>query len=162
MAKRAVSEAEVPVVRTVTQRVIYADTDRMGVVYHATYLRYLEAARVEFIRDRGFAYSAMERLGFGLPVVDLSVSYLASAIYDDIVTVRVGMTKLSPARVHFCYRVSVEPGDRHGDPRSEALVLLRAETKHGCVSLEDGRAALIPAPAFEALGAYWDTQNSVP
>ncbi len=54
---------ESALVVTARIRVIYADTDRMGVVYHGTYLRYLEHARVEFIRSLGFAYADMERLG---------------------------------------------------------------------------------------------------
>lgn len=161
MARRLVADADVPLVLTTKQRVIYADTDRMGVVYHATYLRYLEHARVEFIRDQGFAYSAMERLGYGLPVIDLAVTYLASAVYDDVVSVWVGMAKLSPARVHFCYRLTVEPGDRQGFDREahgEPLELIRAETRHGCVTLVDGRAAAIPEPAFAALDRYWQRQ----
>ncbi|HLT36417.1 MAG TPA: thioesterase family protein, partial [Enhygromyxa sp.] len=68
MARRLVATPTVRLRRTAQIRVIYADTDRMGVVYHATYLRFLEHARVEFIRGLGFAYADMERMGFGLPV----------------------------------------------------------------------------------------------
>src|SRR5690606_2998690 len=113
MARRLVLAPDFPLRRTAQVRVIYADTDRMGVVYHATYLRFLEHARVEFIRSLGFAYADLERMGFGLPVIDLAVTYLVPAEYDDIVSVQVGLAKLTPARVQFVYELTIEPGDRH-------------------------------------------------
>ncbi|MCA9684022.1 MAG: acyl-CoA thioesterase [Myxococcales bacterium] len=164
MASRLVAATDLPLTPVTRQRVIYADTDRMGVVYHATYLRFLEHARVEHIRSMGFAYADMERMGYGLPVIDLAVTYLASAIYDDVVTVHVAMAKLTPARIHFVYRLTVEAGDRHdfhgvggraGEP-GEALELVRAETRHACITLDDGRAARIPDPIFDMLERHWD------
>ena len=135
---------ESALVVTARIRVIYADTDRMGVVYHGTYLRYLEHARVEFIRSLGFAYADMERLGYGLPVTDIALTYLAPAKYDDIVSVHVALTKLTVARVHFAYRLTIEPGDRHEFAGPAAIELIRAESRHGCVSLEDGGATRLP------------------
>jgi acyl-CoA thioester hydrolase len=156
--RRLVAEPEIALRETAKIRVIYADTDLMGVVYHGTYLRYLEHARVEFIRSLGFAYADLERLGFGLPVVDLAVTYLAPAIYDDIVTIHVGMSKLSLARIHFGYRVTVQPGDRHDFEGPEALELLRAETRHGCMSMEDKRPARIPEEVYEILEKHWSSR----
>ncbi|EDM81360.1 thioesterase family protein [Plesiocystis pacifica SIR-1] len=142
--------------RAAHQRVIYADTDRMGVVYHATYLRYLEYARVEYIRGMGFAYADLERLGYGLPVIDLAVSYVAPAVYDDLVSVWVTMAKLSPARITFVYRLTVEPGDRHAFEGPEPIEVLRAETRHGCMGLDDLRAARFPDEVYPLLEARWD------
>lgn len=130
-------------------RVIYGDTDRMGVVYHATYLRFLEHARVEFMRDLGLRYVEMEAAGFGLPVVDLAVTYRAPALYDDVVTVHVGMEKLSYVRLNFVYRLTVEPGDREGI--EERVTVLEARTLHGCTSLEDGRATRFPDRIWDVL-----------
>jgi acyl-CoA thioester hydrolase len=132
-------------------RVIYADTDRMGVVYHGTYLRYLEHARVECIRATGIAYAEMERLGYGLPVVDLAVSYLAPARYDDLVSVYVAVLRVSAARVDFAYEVAVEPGDRHA--LDQRIVLLHALTKHACTRLDDGQPTRIPAGIATALSS---------
>lgn len=164
---RLVPATDVELTRTARIRVIYADTDRMGVVYHGSYMRYLEHARVEFIRGLGFAYADMERLGYGLPVTDLAVTYLAPAIYDDLVSVWVGMARLSPARINFVYRLTVEPGDRHGfdpapgeDGSVEALELIRAESRHGCVSLDDGRAARIPDQVYEFLDQHWTRRDA--
>ncbi len=148
---RLVAPPEQPLTRTAHIRVIYADTDCMGVVYHGTYLRYLEHARVEYIRGLGFAYADMERLGFGLPVIDIALTYLAPAKYDDLVSVWVALTKLGPARVHFGYRLTIEPRDRKGFEGPQAIELVRAESRHGCITLADGRAARMPDEVFDAL-----------
>ena len=157
--RRLVPAEELPYRRAAQIRVIYADTDRMGVVYHGTYLRYLEHARVEFIRSLGFAYAEMERGGHGLPVIDLALTYLAPATYDDRVSVYVAMSKLTLARIHFRYRVTVEPGDRHDFSGPEPLELLRAETRHGCMNLADHRPTRFPDEVFELLDAHWTHQQ---
>ncbi|PRQ02867.1 Acyl-CoA thioester hydrolase YbgC [Enhygromyxa salina] len=155
MARRLVAEPEVPLRRAAQIRVIYADTDRMGIVYHGTYLRYLEHARVEFIRGLGFAYSDLERMGVGLPVIDLAVTYLRPAEYDDIITVEVGLAKLSFARLHFVYRVSVQPGDRRDFDGPEPLVVLRAQTFHGCLDMQEHRATRLPESVHDILERYY-------
>ena len=132
-------------------RVIYGDTDRMGIVYHGTYLRFMEHARVEFMRNHGVVYAEMEREGFGLPVIDLALSYLAPAKYDDLVSLWVGISKVGYARLNFCYQLSVEPGDRH--ELESRVVLLHAITQHGCTRLEDGRATRMPEHIYERLNA---------
>lgn len=151
MARRLVTEPEVPLRQTAQIRVIYADTDKMGVVYHATYLRFLEHARVEYIRSLGFAYADMERLGFGLPVIDLAVTYLIPAEYDDIVSVHVGLARLTPARVNFVYEIRIEPGDRRDFAGPEPLVLLRAQTFHGCMDMHERRATRLPDHVYDLL-----------
>jgi acyl-CoA thioester hydrolase len=151
MARRLVAAPTVPLRRTAQIRIIYADTDRMGVVYHGTYLRFLEHARVEFIRSLGFAYAEMEAMGFGLPVIDLAVTYLVPAEYDDLLSVHVGLAKLTPARVHFVYELTIEPGDRRGFAGPEPLLLLRAETHHGCMDLQERRATRLPDPVYDLL-----------
>jgi acyl-CoA thioester hydrolase len=163
MSKRLVGEADIPLRRAAQVRVIYADTDLMGVVYHGTYLRYLEHARVEFIRSLGFAYADLERMGVGLPVIDLAVTYVSSARYDDIVSVDVGLAKLTLARVHFVYRATVQPGDRHEFSGVESAVpgrapepleLLRAQTFHGCLDMHERRATRMPDPVYDVLARY--------
>lgn len=63
-------------------RVRYADTDRMDMVYHGTYAAYLEAARVEMLRDAGWVYAQLEKEGILLPVVQLNLTYKKPARYD--------------------------------------------------------------------------------
>jgi acyl-CoA thioester hydrolase len=71
-----------------TLRVRYAETDAMGVVYHANYLIWFEAGRGDFFRAFGQDYGAWEEEGYFLPVVELHARYLAPARYGDTVTVR--------------------------------------------------------------------------
>lgn len=69
-------------------RVGYVDTDAARVVHHATYLRYLEAARIEFLRENGFDYRAWEAAtNTGLPVVEVQLRYLKPTRFDDLLTV---------------------------------------------------------------------------
>ena len=79
----------------VTIRVRYAETDRMGVVYHANYLVWFEIGRTEFCRARGFAYKDMEENDRAFLVVAESYCrYKAPAHYDDELVVRTHITEL--------------------------------------------------------------------
>ncbi len=53
----------------------YAETDQMGIVYHANYLIWLEIGRAHFIQQLGFQYTDMEKQGIVSPVIDLQISY---------------------------------------------------------------------------------------
>jgi acyl-CoA thioester hydrolase len=154
MSRLVPAPDDVALRRAVQVRVIYADTDRMGVVYHGTYARYLEHARVELIRQLGVSYTDLERRGVGLPVTESATDFRAPAVYDDLLSVWVGIRKLTYARLHFAYRITVEPGDRPG--LTAPLVVLHAETRHGCVGLEDGRATRIPDDVHEFLAAHYN------
>jgi len=73
----------------VTIRVRYAETDQMGVVYHANHFIWFEVGRVEFLRQLGFSYREMEEKdGCCIAVVDARCRYKAPARYDDEITVR--------------------------------------------------------------------------
>lgn len=70
-------------------RVRYAETDQMGVVYHSHYFQYFEVARAEAIRELGFTYADMEKMGTIMPVIEVQCRYLRPALYDDLLTVKV-------------------------------------------------------------------------
>ncbi len=65
-------------------RVIYGDTDNMGVAYYANYLRWFEIGRTELLRHWGLPYSQIESQGILLPVAEAQCRYLAPAKYDDL------------------------------------------------------------------------------
>jgi acyl-CoA thioester hydrolase len=114
-------------------RVIYGDTDQMGVVYYANYLRFMEAGRNEFIRARGLRYRDFEeRFGLRLPVAEAGVSYRVPARYDDIIAVDTSLGELRRASARFEYRIL----------RGEEL-LATGHTVHACVDL-DGRVRRLP------------------
>lgn len=79
---------------TTTLRVRYAETDQMGVVYHSNYFPWFESARAESIRDLGFTYKDMEKMGVIMPVVDVHCRYLKPALYDDLITIQTTLKEL--------------------------------------------------------------------
>lgn len=123
-------------------RVIYGDTDQMGVVYYANYLRFFEASRNEFIRAKGLRYRDFEReYGLMLPVVEASVQYRQPARYDDLVTVEATLSEARRASARFDYRVL----------RGSEL-LATGHTVHACIE-PGGKVRRLPAALLERLGA---------
>ena len=105
-------------------RVIYGDTDQMGVVYYANYLRWFEKGRSEFLRQIDLPYSTIEEQGFHFPVTEVSCRYFKSAHYDDVITISTQLTSVGRATLNFDYTIS-----REGDSASLAL----GSTRHACV-----------------------------
>ena len=75
-------------------RVRYADTDKMGVVYHSNYINYFEVARTESIRALGITYASMEAMGIIMPVIEVQCRYIRPATYDELVTVTANLHEL--------------------------------------------------------------------
>jgi len=89
-----------------TLRVRYAETDRMGVVYHSNFVIWFEVGRVELLRQLGFQYSEMETEdNCHIPVVDLRVRYKSPALYDDEIVVRTQIKNVRSSLLHFSYEV---------------------------------------------------------
>ena len=87
-------------------RVRYAETDQMGVVYHANYLVWFEVGRVEFIRHLGLDYKSMEQdEGALIAVVEATARYKAPARYDDELLVRTTLAGVRGSLVRFRYAV---------------------------------------------------------
>src|SRR5438874_11952746 len=87
-------------------RVRYAETDKMGVVYHANYLIWFEIGRTEFCRARGFSYRDMEENEDAFLVVAESYCrYKAPAYYDDELLVRTHITELRRRSLRFGYEI---------------------------------------------------------
>ena len=103
-------------------RVRYAETDQMGVVYHANHFVWFEVGRVEFLRQLGFSYREMEEDDeCFIAVVDARCRYKAPARYDDEVIVRTRLKNVRESLVHFGYEL-VRVGD--------GLLLAEGETTH--------------------------------
>jgi acyl-CoA thioester hydrolase len=117
-----------PVVSESRVRVRYAETDQMGVVYHANYLVWFEIGRVDFIRSLGMDYRSMEQEdGLGIAVVDVSARYKHPARYDDELKIE---TRLAAARgpvIKFHYKVLRDADD---------VLLCEGETVHVVVDRE--------------------------
>ena|SRR5687767_9045761 len=75
-------------------RVRYAETDQMGMVYHGNFFPYFEVARAESVRQLGFTYADMEKMGVIMPVTDVHVRFLRPALYDDLLTIKTFLKEL--------------------------------------------------------------------
>ena len=86
-------------------RVLYADTDAMGVVYHGKYIVWFELGRTEFLREIGFPYSELEKLPFWLPVTVTHCEYKAPGRYDDLLEIATWPSRLTFATVRMSYEI---------------------------------------------------------
>jgi acyl-CoA thioester hydrolase len=89
-------------------RVIYGDTDTMGVAYHANYLRWFEIGRTELLREWGLPYREIEARGFLLPVAEASCKYLQPAHYDDVLTIEATLDPNIRGSLKIDYRILSE------------------------------------------------------
>src|SRR5262245_16632095 len=86
-------------------RVRYAETDRMGLLHHANYLVYFEQARTELLRDAGATYKELEDQGYLLVLTRVEVRYRSPARYDDLLTVRAAIERMTSVRIDHKYEV---------------------------------------------------------
>lgn len=124
-------------------RVIFGDTDQMGVVYYANYLRYFESARGDYFRARGRSYKDVEARGLALPVVEAHCEYKRPAYYEDVLDIDIRVTELRAASCRFGYVV-----------RRADTILALGHTRHAVIDSkgrpialpEDIRASLVVEP----------------
>ena len=115
-----------------TVRVRYAETDRMGLLHHANYFVLFELARTEFLRSRGVTYRDMEDGGHLLVVVDLGCKYKKPAYYDDMLTIRTTVERVTHVKIVHKYEV-----------RREETLLAEGHSTLACVD-RDGRPQALP------------------
>ena len=84
-------------------RVRYSETDQMGVVYHGNYAQFFEMGRTEWLRSLGVTYKDMEINGIILPVVSLNLTFIKSALYDDILTIHTFLKREPMVKIEFNY-----------------------------------------------------------
>lgn len=113
-------------------RVIFGDTDQMGIVYYANYLRYFESARAAYWRDLGKSYKDLVDWGVALPVVEAHCEYKRSAHYEDLLVVDVDVSELRGASLRFAYRVL----------RGDTLLAI-GHTRHAVTGI-DGKPKALP------------------
>lgn len=114
-------------------RVIFADTDALGIAYYANYLRWFEIGRVELLRKKGLAYRALTEAGIHLPVVEAEVRYRSPARYDDSLRIFAEVRKQGGASIAFGYRLV----------RSDGTLLAEGSTVH---AFTDGEGRVVRAP----------------
>lgn len=116
-------------------RVIYGDTDQMGVMYYGNYARVFETGRTEFFRDVGLTYKELEAGGVFLPVAEFTCRYHESALYDDLLLIETTLDTAFRSGMKFEYVLRRE---------SDGQKLASGHTVHPCVSPE-GKVIRPPA-----------------
>lgn len=129
----------------------YAETDQMGVVYHANYLVWLEMGRTQLIKDLGFDYAGLERQGYLSPVLDVSIQYKASVRYGEEVRVETWIDSYSRLKTIYGYQVIKKDG----------TIAATAKTIHTLVHKETFRPVSLQKVDAEWHQAYEKASVSV-
>ena len=114
-------------------RTRFGETDAMGIVHHASYVLYLEEARVAYLRAVGHPYPSVRAEGVDFAVLEVFVQYRSPLRFDDEVTVHVALAQASRATFQIGYLLTVDD-----EPRATGV------TVHGALD-RDGRAARLPS-----------------
>ncbi len=114
-------------------RVYYEDTDMAGIVYYANYLRYIERARSDWVREIGIDQLAMKAQGVVFAVRRIEADYIQPARFDDALDVHTALVKLTPARMIMAQKVL------RGDD-----VLFTADVTIACIGA-GGKPVRLPA-----------------
>lgn len=117
MTKMLISEKQV--------EIRYAETDMMGVVYHANYLIWCEIGRTQIVEDLGFSYAQLEADGYMSPVLDFSIQYKQAMRYGQTATVRTWVEKHSRLRTTYGYEIRHEDGTVAATATSEHILVKR-------------------------------------
>jgi acyl-CoA thioester hydrolase len=113
-------------------RVRYAETDRMGLLHHANYFVYFEQGRTELLRKRGMTYRDMEDAGHLLVIVDLGCKFKKPAYYDDVLTLRTIVERVTHVKIIHRYEVL-----------RDGVLLAEGHSTLACVDRE-GRPQALP------------------
>ena len=117
-------------------QIIFGDTDQMGVVYYANYLRFFEGARASYWRALGKTYKDLEEAQVAMPVIEAHCKYKRPAHYEDLLHIQTEVTEMRGASLRFTYTV------RRG-PLPVQDVLAHGFTRHAVIG-PDGRPMRIP------------------
>ena len=126
-------------------RVYFQDTDAGGVVYHASYVNFMERARTEWLRSHGYSNAGlMKEFGVLFVVRSMKLDYLRPALLDDMLAVTAQIVEIGRSRLTLLQTV------RRGDE-----LLTEGEVHLVCVSKEAFKPVSVP----EALRSQWNTKE---
>lgn len=107
-----------------TMRILYKDTDQMGVGHHANYITWFEMGRTEWMRKKGITYSEIEAKGLLLPVLNVEVDYKEPAHYDELIAIFTRVTEYSKVKIVFEYQARLyeaKKGESELEPYGKLL-----------------------------------------
>lgn len=129
----------------VKQRVRYAETDQMGVVYYGNYALFYETARVEGFRNIGFSYKKLEESGIMMPVLTMKSRFIKGATFDEEITVRVTVPKMPGVKIIFLYDIYNEANE----------LIHQGETELAFVNMETGKPCKPPEILTNLMAPYF-------
>ena len=121
----------------------YYETDKMGVVHHSNYIRWMEEGRVDFLNQVGWGYDKLEAMGLSSPVIGVSCKYLLPTTFADVISIGVRVLQYTGARLVIGYEM------RHQD---SGKLVFTGQTEH-CFFNAQGRPTTPRRgfPPFDAL-----------
>ncbi len=122
----------------------YAETDMMGIVYHANYLPWFEIGRTTLLKEHGFSYRELEASGYRLPIVEISAKYHRPALYDDAITIITTLIEKPTLRIKIAYEIR----------RGEEL-LVTGQSQNVFVDLQ-GQPTRPPAAFIQRMNELFD------
>jgi acyl-CoA thioester hydrolase len=132
-------------------RVYYEDTDAGGLVYHANYLKFMERARTEWLRNLGIEQQSLLEQSIGFVVIDLTMKNSKAAVFNDMLSISCQVVELKKASMLFkqhAYRVK-DVANTHKNNNKNAMstereLLVSAEVRVACVDLVKMKPIAIP------------------
>lgn len=103
------------------RKINYYETDRMGIVHHSNYIRYLEEARCEYLKQIGFPYGELEQKGVMIPVLGVNCTYKHAVTFEDTIKIEVFIKEFSGVKFTVGYNVTNS---------KDGQIVIQAETKH--------------------------------
>lgn len=125
-------------------RVTYPDTDKMGTMHHANYVKYYEMARWELLRSIGVPYSSIEQAGIMCPVLKLHFSFLKTTSYDELLTVKTTLKEIKGVRMWFEYKMHNQNNE----------LINKADTELAFVGLNNWKPCKAPDFLLEAINNF--------
>lgn len=123
----------------------YYETDKMGITHHSNYIRFMEEARIHFLKEAGWPYNKLEEEGVISPVVSVTCDYKKTTTFPDELEIAVAVLEVSPVKFKLEYTMTV----------SEKVVCTATSTH--CLLSKDGRPISIPKqyPGFYDTLMHW-------
>ena len=87
------------------RKVQFYETDAMGIIHHANYIRWFEESRVDFMEKMGFPYFNAVKAGIDFALLSVSCEYKSQVRFGDTVSVQVGITEFTPTRMTIIYNI---------------------------------------------------------
>ena len=106
---------------TFERKINYYETDRMGIVHHSNYIRYMEEARCAWLENIGIPFTLLEENGITIPVLGVNVTYKHHVTFGETIIIKIFIKDYNSVRMTVGYEITNKENEQ---------VVLNGETKH--------------------------------